>query len=577
MTTFFESLKGKKYPQQQARFRLSGKSAVEPAIFSGYLFAECRELGGSLKLGFYVLDKHHLHQYEDEGSKACLNSFAVEFCLMELLKAEDLDKNPRLFSINPYAIKLSLANDSLTLYALEEQDYSKWSEALSQVAVRNDFHERFEVVGRVGSGAFAKVFKAIERATFQAVAVKAFNKSCMGKQERAMLAICNEVMLLRSLQHQNIVNLHEVHESANSVYLILDYIGEGDLFCFVERGETLPEEDIVSLAKGLIGGLEELARQKIVHRDLKPANVLMRKQHNIRPEDVVIADFGLATVAGENDLIFTKCGTPGHIAPEILRSSHSALKPEVGSDCFGLGVILYMLTAGHNPFDVSNGNPSQILKKNFECNVTFPDAFEKNYSGKITSLIKGLLAADPAKRLQLREASAILSSESTQGGNFDELCDVEMPDDQTDLGTKIRDYNMKTLQTMEEKSMIIRRIDFFTSSIIACQSLGKFDKALSSKQRKLQKPCILKLEATSSLDDKQAGGFFEGEQDSVDREMLFSPGFTLKTVGPSKLSDKLIRLSPLASPRRICSRLKLTGRKPSPVGSQLLHKSDPTN
>jgi calcium/calmodulin-dependent protein kinase I len=109
-------------------------------------------------------------------------------------------------------------------------------------------------------------------------------------------ALENEISIMRSLQHKNILGIHSVHETENLVYLIVEHMDGGTL------------EDY------MLSALDYLDSKSIMHRDLKPSNIMQRKDTG----DWVLTDFGLAARANTNYL-YQKCGTPGFIAPEILR------------------------------------------------------------------------------------------------------------------------------------------------------------------------------------------------------------------------------------------------------------------
>jgi len=135
--------------------------------------------------------------------------------------------------------------------------------------------------------------------------------------------------------------------------------------------------------------------QNIVHRDLKPENIL----YSTPDEDSMlkIADFGLATLVRPNQLMTVACGTPGYVAPEILRGI--AYGKEV--DIWSIGVILYILLCGFPPFYDDNNKKlfSQIVNAQF----SFPDPYWTNISPMAKDLVSQLLVVDPKKRLTADE------------------------------------------------------------------------------------------------------------------------------------------------------------------------------
>ena len=91
----------------------------------------------------------------------------------------------------------------------------------------------------------------------------------------------------------------------------------------------------------LLHALSFMHSRNIMHRDLKPDNILLRSSKDI--SSVVIADYGLATYALNNDQIFKRCGTPGYVAPEVLAYKENMPFYTTKCDMFSIGCILYIM------------------------------------------------------------------------------------------------------------------------------------------------------------------------------------------------------------------------------------------
>jgi serine/threonine protein kinase len=87
-------------------------------------------------------------------------------------------------------------------------------------------------------------------------------------------------------------------------------------------------------------------KKRLIHRDLKPENLIFR---NTTSNEIVIADYGLATWADAPEYIFVRCGTPGYVAPEIINSKARNGQDPI-SDVFSLGIIAHILATGRSPF-----------------------------------------------------------------------------------------------------------------------------------------------------------------------------------------------------------------------------------
>jgi len=159
-------------------------------------------------------------------------------------------------------------------------------------------------------------------------------------------SVFNEINILRTLNHPNILKLHQVYETETSYYLILELCRGGNLGQKIKNFKQIEENTIQPILKGLLKGVDYLRINNIIHRDLKIENILFKE--NLEKEtvdNVKIIDFGLASHIGQNskpDKLFVKCGTPGYIAPEILAASETADYNEK-CDVFSLGVIFHLM------------------------------------------------------------------------------------------------------------------------------------------------------------------------------------------------------------------------------------------
>ncbi|CAG9335834.1 unnamed protein product [Blepharisma stoltei] len=143
---------------------------------------------------------------------------------------------------------------------------------------------------------------------------------------------------MRKLNHPNITHLHQVFESDTHIYMILDYAKGGSLYEKIIKKQTLPETSVLKFCRELLKVLKYLNSKKIVHRDIKLENILLDSQDDNL--DFKLADFGLATkITGELTL---RCGSPGYIAPEILRKEKYGYKVDI----FGAGVIYILYLQG---------------------------------------------------------------------------------------------------------------------------------------------------------------------------------------------------------------------------------------
>ncbi len=102
----------------------------------------------------------------------------------------------------------------------------------------------------------------------------------------------------------------------------------------------------------LLTAVHHMHSLNIIHRDLKPDNILLRNSNSIT--ELLIADFGLATVLDFHSQMFKRCGTPGYVAPEILAYKDGNTFYNTKCDIFSLGVIFFVLLTGKKLFNADD-------------------------------------------------------------------------------------------------------------------------------------------------------------------------------------------------------------------------------
>jgi len=135
-------------------------------------------------------------------------------------------------------------------FARNEEEHCRWVEVLSQVMIRTDFHLRYTIQKQIGEGSFAKVYLGTNKQTGVSFAVKAFSKEFLCSQEKGKDSIKNEIDILTTLKHTNVIKLVEVNESVNSLYLVLEYLQGGNLSDFLRNStQILTEEQVLTVMR----------------------------------------------------------------------------------------------------------------------------------------------------------------------------------------------------------------------------------------------------------------------------------------------------------------------------------------
>lgn len=142
-----------------------------------------------------------------------------------------------------------------------------------------------------------------------------------------------------------------------------------------------------------------LHSKKIIHRDLKPENILFKNEET---KQIGLIDFGFATFEDKYDELFTRCGTPGFVAPEVLNDK----KYDTKIDIYSCGIILYLMLTGDIPFNSQSYN--EIVQRNMNGEVDF-SIFSKNKTTNwLLSLLRLMLEKNPLTRISAKEAIKII-------------------------------------------------------------------------------------------------------------------------------------------------------------------------
>lgn len=165
------------------------------------------------------------------------------------------------------------------------------------------------------------------------------------------------------------LRLQNFFETIDHVVLELEILRGTDLFQHVSSKGVIDEDEAAHIMRDILTCIDAMKRIGIAHRDVKPANVLMCHAEHGDGIAVKLGDFGMATFVGHDNLLRGRCGTPGYVAPEILRSSVSnGYRNNV--DVFSAGVTLYVLLCGYEPF--YGECEAELISSNRSASVEFP-------------------------------------------------------------------------------------------------------------------------------------------------------------------------------------------------------------
>ncbi|XP_063244012.1 serine/threonine-protein kinase GD17699-like isoform X2 [Bacillus rossius redtenbacheri] len=263
----------------------------------------------------------------------------------------------------------------------------------SYLALPPSIKFKYQVGRIIGDGNFAVVRHCVERSSGTEYAMKIIEKSkCYGKEHM----IESEVSILRQVRHPNIIQLVAEYNFHGELYLVMELVKGGDLFDAIAQATKFSEREASIMTRNLASALLYLHGMNIVHRDIKPENLLVEMDSN-GTRLLKLGDFGLAQRV--MDPLYTVCGTPTYVAPEILAETGYGLKIDV----WAAGVILYILLCGFPPFVSATNDQEELFDKILSGLYEFSSPYWDDVSHLAKHLISHMLQVQPELRFSAED------------------------------------------------------------------------------------------------------------------------------------------------------------------------------
>lgn len=239
--------------------------------------------------------------------------------------------------------------------------------------------QHFDLLKLLGTGAFGKVVLVQGRIDRKLYAMKVISKKLLRKKNNVSY-MKSERDILTKVHHPFLVSLQFAFQSDTKIFLVMDFLGGGELFLHLRRRGLIREHEVQFYLGEMILAVDFLHQKGIIHRDLKPENILLRADAHI-----CITDFGLAKEIGDGLVARTLCGTSEYMAPEML--SRAGYGKAV--DWWALGALCYEMLVGRAPFNAPN-------QKELDRKIMFEKLSVPSYLTATThALLKAMLDKDP--------------------------------------------------------------------------------------------------------------------------------------------------------------------------------------
>jgi serine/threonine protein kinase len=260
----------------------------------------------------------------------------------------------------------------------------------------------YRIVDKLGVGGMGVVYEAEDTRLPRRVALKFLSQELVGDPE-ASRRLQREADIIARLNHPNICTIYEIDDHNGSRFIAMERINGVNLKLHMARRTTLPDQEIVDIARQVAMALQAAHEGGIVHRDIKPGNIM------VTPDGVVkVLDFGLARrfmmpETGEVTMYGSTIpgrplGTANYMAPE--RIAQGPLDPR--SDLFSLGVVIYEMATGRLPF--AGASPFETVTNIFDKKPTPLRELAPHRPAALARIVDRLLAKHPADRYPSADA-----------------------------------------------------------------------------------------------------------------------------------------------------------------------------
>ena len=202
--------------------------------------------------------------------------------------------------------------------------------------------KRYEILGRIGSGGMADVYKGKDHKLNRYVAIKVL-KSDYRSDQVFIQKFLSEAQAAAGLMHPNVVNVYDVGQDRGLYYMVMELVEGITLKDYIEKKGKLSAKETISISIQMVTGLQAAHNQHIIHRDIKPQNIIISKEGKVK-----VTDFGIARATTSTQTISTSVmGSVHYTSPEQARGGVVDQK----SDIYSVGITMYEMVTGHVPFD----------------------------------------------------------------------------------------------------------------------------------------------------------------------------------------------------------------------------------
>lgn len=295
--------------------------------------------------------------------------------------ARTQDANNRTF------MELLVANDYITKRQLHR---------LRQLAEMERSGQQipgYKLLGKLGAGAMATVYKARQLSLDRLVAIKVLPRK-FTQSAQFIERFYAEGRAAAQLNHPNIVQAYDVGKAGDYHFFVMEYVDGRTVYDDIVKHKRYTEDDAIDVMIQISESLLHAHERGLIHRDVKPKNIMITREGVAK-----LADMGLARAVTDKEAAEAEqgkaFGTPYYIAPEQIRGELRIGPP---ADIYSLGATFYHMVTGTVPFD--GKNPSDVMHKHLKSEMVPPDHVNPKLSSRVAEVIEMMMAKDARRRYQ---------------------------------------------------------------------------------------------------------------------------------------------------------------------------------
>ncbi len=246
--------------------------------------------------------------------------------------------------------------------------------------------DRYEIVGKAGSGGMSDVYKAKDHTLGRYVGIKVLKQE-FSDDVNFVTKFRTEAQSAAGLEHPNIVNIYDVGSENSIHYIVMEYVEGITLKTYIEKKGQLSFKEAVSIAIQVGRGIEAAHNKHIIHRDIKPQNIIISTEGKVK-----VTDFGIAKAATNNTISSDVMGSVHYASPEQARNGFVDGK----TDIYSLGIVMYEMVTGRVPFD--GESTVAVAIQHLQEEMVAPSAFAPNLPISMEKIILKCTQKSPDRR-----------------------------------------------------------------------------------------------------------------------------------------------------------------------------------